>query len=259
MTDSVLHRRTNAFRGATFEQVDLQGATFRESDLRGVRIVGSIVDDLRIDGFDGEAGRVVVDGVEVTAFVRDELDRRFPERVQVRSATSADDLRAAWATVEARWASTVAEASTDEDACQRRVEGEWSLVETLRHLVFAIDTWVGRMLLRRPAPDAYDPLGLPPTDLPDEDAARLGLTAADQPASLAEAVAAHDRRRALVREALDGLTDAMLDETRTATFDSLSGEVTETVRQCVQVVLREHVEHRRFVLRDLATPPRSGG
>ena len=255
MDDSVLHRRTNAFRGATFEQADLQGATFRESDLRGARIVGSIVDGLRIDGFDGEAGRVVVDGVEVTAFVREELDRRFPERVQVRTATSVDELRDAWVTVESLWAATVAEASTGpggEAACQRQVDGEWSMVDTLRHLVFAIDTWVGRMILQRPAPEACHPLGLPPTDLPPEDAARLGLTAVDRPATLAEAVAAHDDRRAQVHAVLRDLTDAQLEGVRSATFDSMSGEVTETVRLCVQVVLREHVEHRRFVLRDLA-------
>lgn len=28
-----------------------------------------------------------------------------------------------------------------------RVDDEWSLVETLRHLVFAADVWMGRMIL----------------------------------------------------------------------------------------------------------------
>ena len=143
---------------------DLSGAVFRDCDLSGARITSSMVDDLRVDGFDGAAGSVVVDGVDVSAYVAAELDRRFPERVQVREAGTADELRAAWATVQGLWEQTLAEASSRPEAeLHEQVGGEWSFVETLRHLVFAVDCWVGRMLAEVEHP--FDPLGVPPTDL----------------------------------------------------------------------------------------------
>ena len=39
------------------------------------------------------------------------------------------------------------------------VDGEWSFAQTLRHLVMATDTWLGKAVLEREAP--YHPLGLP--------------------------------------------------------------------------------------------------
>ena len=48
----------------------------------------------------GSTGTVVVDDVDVTAFVAAELDRRHPERVQLRGMRTAEDCRAMWDTVE---------------------------------------------------------------------------------------------------------------------------------------------------------------
>ena len=168
------YRQTRQFRGATFSESDLNGATFRDCDLRNVRITSSWVDDLRVSGFDGKAGTVVVDDVVVTEFVAAELDRRHPERVQLRAVRTADDFRAAWATLEELWSGTVAHAGELPDGLvHERVDGEWSVTETLRHLVFAVDSWVGNLLLAGAAP--YHRLGLPPTDMPDEAGALMGL------------------------------------------------------------------------------------
>ncbi|MFC0509005.1 DinB family protein [Micromonospora costi] len=247
---STEYARTDAFRGATFHLADLSGATFRECDLSGVRVVGSHVDDLRVSRQGEATGRVLVDDVDVTAFVAAELDRRHPERVQLRAVRTADDHRAMWATVERLWSEAVARAERlPEGTRHERVDGEWSFVETLRHLVFAIDSWVGRMILDEPA--AHHRLGLPSTDCSAEIAATFGI-AVDARPSYAEVLAAYDDRRAQVGRVVGSVTDEILTETRTATLDPAWGEETQLVGECLRVVWEEHVAHRRYALRDLA-------
>ena len=53
----------------------------------------------------------------------------------------------------------------DPDLLHERVDGEWSFIETLRHLVFATDAWVRRALLGDPGP--WSPLDLPHDDMAD--------------------------------------------------------------------------------------------
>jgi hypothetical protein len=175
--------------------------------------------------------------------------------VRLRAARTADDLRAVWAEVELLWADTVAGARRlPEQALHERVDDEWSFVETLRHLVFAIDVWVGRML--RAEPDAFHPLGLPPTDYPQSGAAELGIDLAARP-SLDEVVAVHAERATRMREAVGSVTDEQLDQIRTAVPAPAWGEESHTVRACLRVVLNEHIAHRRFALRDLALRARA--
>jgi hypothetical protein len=45
------------------------------------------------------------------------------------------------------------------------VDGEWSFIETLRHLAFAGDAWVRRGILGDPAP--WHPLDLPWNEMPE--------------------------------------------------------------------------------------------
>ena len=75
------HDDTTAFRGAEFTGVDFTGATFRDCDLRRVKIVDSWLVDVNVSGLIGD---VVVNDVDVTAFVEAKLDRHHPERAQVR-------------------------------------------------------------------------------------------------------------------------------------------------------------------------------
>ena len=54
--------------------------------------------------------------------------------------TDADGFRAAWALAEAEWAQTFARArSFSAQQLHERVDGEWSFIQTQRHLVFATD------------------------------------------------------------------------------------------------------------------------
>ncbi|MGY1619967.1 DinB family protein [Geodermatophilus sp. SYSU D00691] len=245
-----VHANTRAFHGATFHYADLGGAIFRDCDMRGVRIVSSFVDGLVIGGFSGRSGPVVVDDVDVSAYVAAELDRRHPERVRLRAATTADDLRAVWDEVERLWDDTLARAGRlPEEVLQDRVAGEWSFVETLRHLVLAVDTWIGGWLRGDPAP--FSQIGVPPTDLPLSEWRVIGLDPDARPSS-AEATAVFLERRQQVRTAIDAVTDDELPEPRTGTPVPAWGEETHDVGECFRVVLEEHIEHRRFAERDLA-------
>jgi hypothetical protein len=245
-----VHRNTRAFRGASFHYADVSGATFRDCDMRGVRIVSSFVDGLVVSGFSGRSGPVVVDDVDVSEYVAAELDRRHPERVLLREARGADDLRALGAELERLWDDTLARAGRlPEAVLHERVDGEWSFVETLRHLVFAVDTWVDGWLRGQAAP--FSPLGVPPTDLAPEEWPTIGLDPDARP-SCADAAALFADRRERLRAALAGVTDAQLDDERTATPVPAWGEETHTVRECLRVPLEELCEHRRFAERDLA-------
>ena len=141
---------TGEFRGASFTGADFVGATFRDCDMRKVKITGSWLVDVRVSGF---VGNLVVNDVDVTAFVEAELDRRHPERVQLRQMRTAGDYRAMWDTIERLWSEAVGRAERlPESARQVRVDDEWSFVETLRHLVFATDAWASRTILDEPVP-----------------------------------------------------------------------------------------------------------
>ncbi|MDP1794756.1 MAG: DinB family protein [Acidimicrobiales bacterium] len=54
-------------------------------------------------------------------------------------------------------------ASFSEDELQRRVEDEWSTVESLRHLVLVIDLWISKTIL---GVDDLHPMALPPHFVP---------------------------------------------------------------------------------------------
>jgi uncharacterized protein YjbI with pentapeptide repeats len=129
------YRDTADFRGAKFRMADLSGATFRDCDLSGLKVADSYLTDVNIGG---EVSNFGVNDVDVTEFVEAELDRRHPERAQLREITTADDYRAMWATIERVWSATVARAARlPEESLHERVDDEWSFVETLRHLIFA--------------------------------------------------------------------------------------------------------------------------
>lgn len=234
-------------RGASFTVADLSGARFVDCDLSGVKVVDSWLVGVDLSGYvDG----LVVNGVDVTEFVAAELDRRHPERVQLREIRSADGFRAMWATIEGLWADTVARAERlPEPARQERVDGEWSFVETMRHLVFIADSWASRTILDEPAP--YHRLALPQTAYAPADAAALGMELDARP-SYDEVMAARADRMAVVRGILDGVTDADLGRACTRAPAPGYPEESRAVAECLFVVMEEECEHHRFATRDLA-------
>src|SRR5918992_5770444 len=125
-------RRCRLSGMARFEDQDLTDAEFRECDLTRARLLGVVMQDAVIDGL---VTNLVVNGVEVTGYVEAELDRRHPVRLLLRSADP-DDLRRGWATLRADWDATVARLEKGPPGREHAsVDGEWSAVQTLRHLV----------------------------------------------------------------------------------------------------------------------------
>lgn len=242
-----------ALRGSTFMVADLAGVRFVDCDLTGVKIIDGCLVDVDISGY---LENVIINGVDVTAFVNDELDRRHPERVQLRQMRTADDFRAMWDTVERLWSATLARAERlPEPALHQRVDGEWSFVETLRHLVFITDAWAARTVLDEPLP--YHRLGLPQTAYAPTDAAALGIDLEARP-SLVEVKVVRVDRRALVRAIMDGLTDADLGRACMRTPAPGYPEEPRIVAECLAVVMEEECEHHRFAVRDLAALGASG-
>ena len=238
---------TGAFRGTSFTGADFTGVTFRDCDLRQVKITDSWLVDVSLSGL---VSNLVVNDVDVTAFVEGELDKRHPERVQLRQKRTASDYRAMWDTIERLWAETVARARRlPEPALHPRVDDEWSFVETLRHLVFATDRWAGYMILDKPAP--YHPLGLPQPGFTPADAAALGIDLDAHP-PLAQVLEARATRMAMVRGILDGLTDEDLDRVCPRLPAPGYPEQARSVGLCLGVVMKEECEHRRYAVRDLA-------
>jgi DinB superfamily len=235
------------FRGVNFVSKDFTGATFRDCDLRQVKITDSWLVDVSLSGL---VGNLVVDDVDVTAYVEGELDKRHPERVQLRSIRTAGDYRAMWATIENLWSQTVARAGRlPGPALHQRVDDEWSFVETLRHLVMATDKWAGHMILGQPAP--YHRLGLPDTASSSADAVALGIDQSADP-SLAEVLAVRATRMAMVRGITDGLTDENLERECPRLPGPGYPDKTYTAGHCLTVIMREECEHRRYAVRDLA-------
>ena len=235
------------FRGASFTSEDFTGATFRDCDLRQVKITDSWLVDVSLSGL---VGNLVVNDVDVTAYVEAELDTRHPERVQLRAMRTAGDYRSMWDTIENLWSQTVARAGRLPGAAlYQRVDGEWSFVQTLRHLVFATDKWAGHMILGKPAP--YHRLGLPDTATPPADAAALGVDPGARP-PLEQVLEVRGTRMAMVRGIVDGLTDDDLDRECPRRPAPGYPEGTYTLGRCLNVIMREECEHRRYAVRDLA-------
>jgi len=244
---TVEYNQSDQFRGARIHLCDLAGLEIRDCEVTGLKIVDCYGSDVYLGG---DFTRLVVNDVDVTAYVEAELDRQHPARVLARDATTPDDYRAACQAVETQWAATLERArQLPEATLHERVNGEWSFVETHRHLLFAGDAWLGNAVLEEPAP--YHPLGLPAGGTPPEEAAKLGLTL-DATPTLDEVLAPRRARMATLRAIVDGLTETDLDRVCARKPGDLYPDREYVVRRCLSVVLKEEAEHHRYAVRDLA-------
>src|SRR3954464_11624709 len=169
-----------------FDEEDLSGAEFRECDLSRARLVGVVMQDAEIDGL---VTSLVVNGVEVMPYVEAELDRRHPVRLLIRSDEPVD-LREAWRQLRDDWATTAERVrSMPEGSEHHGVDGEWSMVETLRPLVFVHDSWFRRCVLGLTEP--FTAIGLASAFVPDQEEQGLDTTARP---SLDEVLTVRDRQ-----------------------------------------------------------------
>lgn len=232
----------------TFVGADLRGARFVRADLfgavmRGVELGGA---DLDAPWLLESGEPLLVNGVDVTRFVDAELDRRFPGR-DLRRAADPEGLRAAWAALERTWDATLARAAAlPPGAVDVSVAGEWSFAQTLRHLVMATDTWLGRAVLEIDEP--YHPVGQPNAEYAS-DGYDPSVFSASHPA-YDEVLAVRAGRVAMVRDFLAGVTPEVLAEPRRNPWGP---EHEETVLACLRTILEEEWEHHRYAVRDLDT------
>jgi hypothetical protein len=228
-----------------FDDEDFTGAVFRECDLSKARLVGVIMQDAEIDGL---VSNLVVNGVEVMPYVEAELDRRHPVRLLIRSDEPAD-LREAWRQLRDDWATTIERVrSMPENSEHRGVDGEWTMVETLRHLVFVHDSWFRRCVLGLTEPFTALALGPPPVMEREEDG--LGLSARP---SLDEVLAVRERQASEIETWLAVVTSDQLARTAPVPDDDRwpSYAKGRTVRQCLGTLLGEEWAHHGFCSRDL--------
>ena len=222
--------------GAVFWGADLTGARFRDVNLTDVRISHAWVFNVDIDAMvDG----VVINGVDVTEYVN-ERDPWYPLRGMLR-ATNPEDMRATWAALEDEWTKTIARArALPEAALDESVNGEWSFVQTVRHLVMAMDKWFTAPILG----EEFHPMGLPNTGSLDFPWPGLDY---DLTPTLSEALAVRAERATRFRDYL--ATVAATDFTRP--IDVLENG-TNPVQECIYTVFEEEFWHNRYALRDLA-------
>jgi uncharacterized damage-inducible protein DinB len=162
--------------------------------------------------------------------------------------TDPDGVRAAWDVLERLWADTVERArALPAAALHESVDGEWSFIETLRHLVFATDSWIRRAILGDPSP--WDPLDLPWDEMPDTAGVPRDR---DVRPSLDVVLELRHDRMATVRQVIDGLSEESLDgHTKAVEGPGWPEPRSYPVRECLLVVLNEEWEHRLYAERDL--------
>lgn len=235
---------TRELEGATFYRASLRGATLRSSDVSDVTMRSVDVGGLDIDSHDLAFGTLLVNGVDVVPLVEAELDRRFPGRALQRSQTPAG-LREGWVAVQAAWQTTVAD--TPRELVDAHVEDEWSLAETLRHLVLATDAWLRGGILGVEQP--FHEIGLIFTG-----AAEMGFDMSvfrtDTP-SYDEVLEVRAERQRLVTDFLASATPELLAEERANPWGG-GDDWRPTVGDCLRVILEEEWAHLRYVRRDLA-------
>ena len=248
-------------RGARFERADLSGAELFAVDLtgaqfRGVDLSGAVMRGVELIGaaIHGEIENLTINGVAIGALISAELDRRYPDRAKMRPVDPSG-FREAWDIIEQLWGGTVQRArSLPPELLHEPVDGEWSFIETLRHLVFATDAWIRRAILGDPSP--WDPLDLPWDEMPDTPGVPRDRGARP---SLETVLELRRDRMSTVRQVIDGLTDASLDgHTEPVEGPGWPPPRSFPVRECLLIILNEEWEHRLYAERDLdALQPRS--
>lgn len=220
---------------SVFWGADLTGTLFRDVNLTGVRITHAWMIDVEIDAL---VERVVINGVDVTDYVN-ERDPWFPLRSMLRADTP-EGMTETWTALQAEWSRTTALAESLPDAkAHESVDGEWSFVQTVRHLVMAMDKWFTAPILG----EDFHPIGLPNTG--SVDFPWPGIDPESAP-TLAEALAVRSQRSAQLGEYLASLDPLELDR---------SVEVLENgphaIRDCILTVFEEEFWHNRYARRDL--------
>lgn len=222
--------------GAVFWGVDLSGARFRDVNFTGVTINGAWLVNVDIDAL---IDNITINGVDVTAYVN-ERDPWYPLRSMLRPPDP-EGMRSAWAALEDLWGATIARASElPEDKLHESVNEEWSFVQTLRHLVMAMDKWFTAPILG----ESFHAIGISNTG-----SAHLDWPGIDPDAAptFGEVLDVRAQRAARFRDYLASVSPPDLART----VDIIENGP-NPVQECIYVVFEEEFAHNRYADRDLA-------
>jgi hypothetical protein len=225
---------------------DFSNQKLRNVDFSNARIIGA---NLINASFEGDIYGLRINTVEVAPLVAAELERLHPERKELFTTTP-EGMKHAYDIVFGLLDATFDRALGFTEAQRNeRVDDEWSTVETIRHLVFAVDAWIQRVVLGRE--DPFDPIGLPFSEM--NPAIRVSCDPDARP-TFEEAVAVWKDRERIIREVLDGLTPEELDRRIVVSGEGYPAAGLETqVIGPLWTIIEESWWHNRFMNRDLDT------
>jgi len=235
--------QTDEFEGGRFTRASFKGAQFRFSDFSGVTMRSVDVNGLDIDSHDLAFGQLIVNGVDIVPLVEAELNSRFPGR-ELQRADTPEGLAEAWVAVRAAWQETID--STPDAMVDAHVDDEWSLAQTLRHLVLATNAWLGAAILRQDRP--FHEIGQIFTG-----AAEMGFDTTifrTDPPDFDEVLQVRKDHQQQVTDFLQTATPDLLAEERDDPWGSDGWH--PTVGDCLRVILEEEWAHLRYTRRDLA-------
>lgn len=225
------------FADSTFWGVRFQRATIRDADFSGSNFFHVLLRNVSIDG---EIERLVVNGVDVTNYVN-ERDRWWPLRNNL-SPDSVPVLVESWTTLSREWTMLLNRVSSaDPSVVSTSVGGEWTLSETLRHLVFAMDKWFSLPIQRK---HSFAAIGLPNTS--SQDRPWPGLDPRAHP-DFAEILAT---RTAQHSDFTSFISTMVIEDLPDIVTVEENGDVPALM--CLHVVLEEEFEHLRYMIRDLS-------
>jgi hypothetical protein len=144
--------------------------------------------------------------------------------------------------VDAMWAPTIARARLlPSSMLHERVDRQYSFVETFRHLLFATDAWLMRVVLR--ASDRYHKWGVPPDLLRDPPP--------DTGPDLEPVLEVRASQHGAIRDHLSRTAEEDLRREVAASDPTRFPQGTHRPIDCYRLVLREEWWHHRFAERDL--------
>ena len=223
---------------SVFWGVNLQKSMFRDATFNGSTFFHTEWTDVSIDG---TIGRLVINGVDVTDHVNTN-DRWYPLRTQLAPVT-VEGMRNTWSALCAEWEALLSRvAVADTAVVNTSVGGEWSLRDTLRHLLFAMDKWFTWPMLgeRR-----FTAAGLPNTGSQGLDWPGIDMMLDPDWNEVLE------QRRNKAKVFSDHLASLEISGIPATVDVAENGEVPGIM--CYHVVFEEEFEHLRYALRDLAT------
>lgn len=226
--------RSSRLDKAEFENVGLAGARFHNTDMSNITISDTTMRGATIEA---DIAGVTINGFRIDELIEAELERRHPERKLLKPMDPEGYEKAIELIAEMRDKTIAAAEALGNLTARRPDDGQWSVLENLRHLVFAEDMWVRRNAFGEDH-SAYHPLGQPPS-FAEEPLKNRGVEFRSD-AELKEVITVLNERFEDVRKRFQSLTQEVLDSPANSRFEG-------TVAQALRVYLEHEWQHHHEI------------